>query len=276
MVTVRQAYLQIKQQLEEAQLPNAGWEADVLFEAVTGQKRFSMEPAQPLPPQQAEKLFQFAEKRAAHYPLQYLCGKWPFMNVELLIGEGVLIPRADTECVAERAISLLRGVKNPTVVDLCSGSGVIAAAIQAELPQAEVTAVELSEDALFYLRKNCSRVVQADIFSYQDALAVESVDLIVSNPPYITKEEMAQLQPEVQHEPTMALYGGEDGLTFYRHIAKAYLEKLRCGGFLVFEIGAAQGKAVKELCESLGYQDVTVLQDWAGLDRCVSAKRANK
>ncbi|MDO5603502.1 MAG: methyltransferase, partial [Oscillospiraceae bacterium] len=173
MVTVKEAYLAAKKALTFGGIENAAWEADILFENVMGKRRFVLQPDDPLPERQAEVLLAQAEKRAGHYPLQYLCGSWPFMEIELTVGEGVLIPRGDTACVVEKALSLIETAQQPRVLDLCSGSGTIAAAVKYYRPEAEVTAVELSEKAMRYLRLNCGHTVtavQADVFAYQNAL----------------------------------------------------------------------------------------------------------
>ena len=222
-----------------------------------------------------EKLAALLAKRAAHYPLQYLCNDWDFLDFTLQIGEGVLIPRADTEIVAETGIAAAKAVACPTVVDLCSGSGAIAIALARSVPSAKVTAVELSPEALLYLRQNVAAlaphitVVQADVFEYQTALAAQSIDVLVSNPPYITHEEMGALAPELSHEPRMALEAGDNGLLFYKHIAKAYRSALKKGGVLVFEIGATQSESVHAILRSEGYQSIETIQDYGGNNRCV-------
>lgn len=276
MVTVREAYLSVKQTLAGAGIENASQEADILFETAIGKRRFSMQPDYPLQQEQADTLRALAKKRAGHYPLQYLCGSWPFMEIELTVGEGVLIPRSDTECVVEKALELIAPVQQPRVLDLCSGSGAIAAAVKYYRPEADVTAVELSEKAMRYLRLNCGHIVtavQADVFQYQEELPEEDLHLIVSNPPYVTCAEMQALAPELRFEPSSALLGGEDGLDFYRHIIKAYFTKLKKGGNLVVETGSLQAQAVASICRQAGYTDITCTQDWAGLDRCIAARR---
>ena len=183
-----------------------------------------------------------AGRLAAGEPLQYILGSWDFYGLRFAVGPGVLIPRADTETVVEAALARLSGVERPVIWDLCSGSGVIALALWHSRPDAVVTAVELSEEALPYLRKNAAalsggavRVVAADVLAPLPAM--RDCDLIVSNPPYITDADMAALPPEVRREPEMALRGGADGLRFYRALTKSAFSALRPGGWLLFEIG---------------------------------------
>ena len=215
---------------------------------------------------------------AAGEPLQYILGSWDFYGLRFAVGPGVLIPRADTETVVEAALARLSGVERPVIWDLCSGSGAIALALWHSRPDAVVTAVELSEEALPYLRKNAAalsggvvRVVAADVLAPLPAM--RDCDLIVSNPPYITDADMAALPPEVRREPEMALRGGADGLRFYRALTKSAFSALRPGGWLLFEIGYDQGESVPALLTAAGYQEVFLQPDLAGVPRCAGGRR---
>ena len=184
----------------------------------------------------------------------------------------MLIPRADTETVIEVCLEKLKSRENKTVLDICSGTGCIAITLALE-SDAEVTALEKYNEALNYLKANAEKN-NAPIHIVQgDALKGDASDkkyaLIVSNPPYVTKEEMKSLQPEVAFEPETALLGGDDGLLFYRAICNNYRNSLENGGTLVFEIGAAQAKDVKEIMENGGFSGVTVKKDLSGHDRVV-------
>lgn len=282
---------EVRTALENAGIENAAAEADWLWQAAVGCDRHLLRPEQVVEPGKAGALRGLIARRAAHEPVQYLLGSWPFLNFEVKVTPGVLIPRQDTECVAEQAIALgqqLLAEKGAAVqeklwLDLCSGSGILALALAVHL-QMPVTAVELSEAALPVLKENVEkvcrqfgappvRVTAADLFRYVNVLEEDSTALIVSNPPYLTRAEMGELQPEVTHEPAMALDGGEDGLVFYRFLAKEYRRKLMPGGALVLEIGAAQGEAVCTLLRENGWREICLYQDAAGLDRCVTARR---
>ena len=219
-----------------------------------------------------------AGRLAAGEPLQYILGSWDFYGLRFAVGPGVLIPRADTETVVEAALARLSGVERPVIWDLCSGSGAIALALWYSRPDAVVTAVELSEEALPYLRKNAAalsggvvRVVAADVLAPLPAM--RDCDLIVSNPPYITDADMAALPPEVRREPEMALRGGADGLRFYRALTKSAFSALRPGGWLLFEIGYDQGESVPALLTAAGYQEVFLQPDLAGVPRCAGGRR---
>jgi release factor glutamine methyltransferase len=219
-------------------------------------------------------------RRAAREPLQYLCGSWPFLDFELAVGPGVLCPRADTEVVAEAAAGMLAGVEAPRVLDLCAGTGCLGLGVKRFCPAAQVTCLEKSPAAYRYLEQNAHlspaltiTPVQGDLFTYWQTLPERQLDLIVSNPPYLTAAEMGELQPEVAQEPAMALEAGEDGLVFYRAIAEHYLQALRPGGALALEIGWQQREAVTALLAANGWTDIVCRKDFGGNDRCVMARK---
>lgn len=281
--TPRQALELVRQQLMDADCPDAAYDARQLLEmAAQGDPRLREEP---LDQEEAARLAKLVQKRAERCPLQYLAGQWPFLDFTLRVGPGVLIPRADTEVVCEAAAKTLAGVLQPQVLDLCAGSGALGLGIKRLVPSAAVTALEKSPEAMGYLRQNAAnalpgfsesspavRPVLGDVFLYQQELTPGALDLIVSNPPYLTNAEMQVLQPEVRFEPAMALEAGDDGLDFYRHIAANYQKALRSGGWLVLEIGWQQADAVQALLRQNGWQQVQVQKDYGGNDRAVSAK----
>ena len=162
----------------------------------------------------------------------------------------------------------------PKVVDLCSGSGCIAITVAKELSGADVSAVELYDGAFGYLEKNntlhqnCVRTLQMDALE-----AFGEFDCVVSNPPYITGQEMTELQKEVTFEPETALFGGDDGLDFYRAISENWFGHIRSGGLIAFEIGDTQGEEVKNILLENGYQNACVMQDYEGRDRVVTATK---
>ena len=215
-----------------------------------------------------------------------MLGEWDFLDFTVEVGPGVLIPRADTECVAQTAVAALKHAAarpgredEPAGLDLCAGTGVLAIALARGVPAARVTAVEKSGEAFSFLQRNCAALaprvaaVQADVFGYENTLAPHSVDVIVSNPPYVTAQEYEALAPELRFEPREALVAPQQGLCFYRHIAPAYFPALKSGGALVFEIGAGQAQQVAALCRAAGYTGISVRRDAAGLPRCVYAEK---
>lgn len=263
--------------LRAAGLEDAPFEARQLFYAATGRR--ALPGPQALTEEEAARLRALTARRCAREPLQYLCGEWDFLDLTLAVGPGVLIPRPETETLAEAAIAFLQTRRAPAALDLCSGTGCIALALAAHVPGARVTAVELSKAAFAYLTANCARCggavrcVCADAFAWQSECAPESLDLITANPPYVTEDEYRALAPELFFEPRMALVAPEEGLAFYRHIAPAYFAALRADGALFFEIGAAQGEAVAAICREAGYARVRLLRDAAGRPRCITAEK---
>lgn len=278
MVTAAEACRSARAALAAAGIEDAAFDAAQLVNTVLGRDCRAC-PDAPLDDAAAQTLAALVRRRAAHEPLQYLCGSWDFLDFTLRVGPGVLIPRADTECVCEAAIAAARAAQpGAAVLDLCSGSGAIAIGAARAVPAADVTAVELSAAALPYLRANTAalaprvRCVQADVFGFEKALAPRSVDVLVCNPPYIAAAEMETLAPELSFEPRMALVAADNGLAFYRYIAQNYRPALKAGAAVVFEIGSAQGDAVRGILAQNGFADIAVLPDAAGLPRCAKAQ----
>lgn len=235
----------------------------------------------------ASALEAMTERRCGGEPLQYILGEWDFYGRTFRVGPGVLIPRADTETLARLAVERLRGgadalrrdIPAPDnapaarVWDLCAGSGCLAVTVAAEVPDAEVTAVELSERALPWLEANVARlapgvrIVRADVLEPERLGALGRAELIVSNPPYIPTDDLAGLQREVRAEPAMALDGGADGLRFYRSIAASARRLLTPGGALFFEIGIGQERSVPAILTANGFERADVVPDEAGRPR---------
>ena len=276
----REALREVEARLTAAGCPDADFDAGELFRLVTGQDARLADMS--LTAEQAAKLEALTARRATREPLQYLCGSWPFLDFELAVGPGVLCPRADTEVVAEAAAQMLAGVQAPKVLDLCAGTGCLGLGVKRFCPEADVTCVEKSPEAFRYLKKNAvsalkqgtARAVEGDLFHYWKGLPEGKLDLIVSNPPYLTAAEMQQLQPEVAREPAMALEAGEDGLVFYRALAEHYQNALRPGGALALEIGWQQREAVTALLAANGWVDIACRKDYGGNDRCILARRS--
>ena len=278
----QEAVREIEARLTAAGCPDADFDARELFRLVTGADLRLAD--QPLTAAQADRLETLTVRRADREPLQYLCGSWPFLDFELAVGPGVLCPRADTEVVAEAAAGLLAGVQKPKALDLCAGTGCLGLGVKRFCPDAVVTSLEKSPEAFRYLEQNAKNAlhrpaatpVQGDLFTYWETLPEGKLDLIVSNPPYLTAAEMQQLQPEVAREPAMALEAGADGLVFYRAIAEHYQKALRPGGALALEIGWQQREAVTALLAENGWVEIACKKDYGGNDRCITARRCQK
>lgn len=260
----------LRARLEQAGVPDAAFDAEQLYRFVTGRDpRLEDAPGT----EEARRLEVLGERRAAREPLQYLLGEWDFLDFTLKVGPGVLCPRADSEVVCEAAIEKLRGCPAPVVLDLCAGTGCLGLGVARACPGAQVTCVEKSPEAWPYLQANTAgtsvRTVQADVFDWYRTLAPASVDLILSNPPYLTAAEMAALMPETAREPALALDGGPDGLAFYRLLTEHYRAALRPGGWLVLEIGCAQAADVLALGWQHGWQNGSCRKDYGGNDRAI-------
>ena len=277
----RQAVRMVQDALQAAGCPDADYDARELLRIAAGKDPRLL--FDPLTRPQAECLAELAAQRMQRVPLQYLAGEWDFLGLTFKVGPGVLCPRADSEVVCETAIELLQqmGKPEPRVLDLCAGTGCLGIGIRHFVPSASVTCVEKSPEAFHYLEQNVRtalpgaapavQAVQGDLFTYWQSLPEGQLDLIVSNPPYLTAEEMQHLQPEVAQEPAMALEAGDDGLVFYRALAQHYRDALRPGGALVLEIGWQQRQAVMELLAGNGWADIECRRDYGGNDRVVYA-----
>ena len=265
--------------LTEAGCEDAAFDARCLLEDLGGLPRGHAADDTPLTPEQEVVLATALTQRTEGRPLQYILGEWDFLSLTLKVGEGVLIPRPDTELLCEVAAEQLRGKSAPRVLDLCAGSGCVGLGVASLHPDAVVTEVELSDAALGYLKENVLRypdyavtLRQADVLMDFDAFD-GPYDAILSNPPYIPTADLATLQKEVQHEPQMALDGDADGLKFYRTIAEHWCDKLSPDGFVAVEVGIGQAEDVAALFAAQGLENTGIYPDLAGIPRVVLAQK---
>ena len=218
-------------------------------------------------------------------PIAYILGQWEFYGLPMLVSPKVLIPRDDTCAVAELAIKQALFLdKDPRILDLCCGSGCIGLAVASRVKDAKVTLADVSLDALAVAKENTAlnkltgrvRCVQADALKPAFPF-LGKFDLIVSNPPYITAQEMLELPVSVKDfEPHLALYGGEDGLDFYRAIAQNFAPALKPGGYLCFEFGMGQGDDVCQILTENGYTILDRTRDYNSRERAVLAQYGRK
>ena len=215
------------------------------------------------------------KRRANGEPLQYILGGAYFMGLRFSVDKRVLIPRQDTETLAESAIIALRGMKKPRVLDLCTGSGAIGISIKTLIPSAEVTLADVNMGAACFDPKKHDLNADVDI-RHGDlfkAVGRDQFDLIASNPPYIPRGDIDALQKEVQYEPLLALDGGEDGLDVYRRIAKEAPAHLKPEGYVYLEVGIGQADAVLQLIrENIDCAQSGVINDLNGVPRVVWAR----
>ncbi len=271
---LKDLYLKLRGILSEAEIEAPELEARLLIEGVTGMNRASQiaNSNSEISGEIQEKLISMAQKRAEHLPLQYILGKWSFMGFEFKVGEGVLIPRDDTEVLVGLCLDYLKASDGKTALDLCAGSGAVSVALD-KLANADVTAVELSDKAYNFLLKNIKgtdiKPHKGDIFECYRDYEAKSFDLIASNPPYIKTDEIKTLQTEVGYEPKTALDGGADGLDFYRAIARRWTPLLKSGGAMAFELGEGQAEYVGGLMADHGYINIKTAKDLGGTDRAI-------
>jgi release factor glutamine methyltransferase len=223
---------------------------------------------------QAVEWFEAAlARRESGEPLQYVEGFAWFYGRKFSVDQRVLIPRSDTEALCEAALKRLKpGMR---VLDLCTGSGILAITFQLEVPGLSVIGADVSPDALTVARENAKALGASVTWAQGDLFEAVSgaFDLIACNPPYLTGADMENLQPEVEREPRIALYGGADGLDFYRRIAKELPDRLNPGGWALFEVGMGQAEDVADMLKSLGATGI--VKDLSGADRVVMIRVEN-
>lgn len=275
-MTVNEIYQSGLKLLENNNIENSKFEAQSLLQKAFSLDRvgFIIHKTDKADENCSHNFLNFIEKRISGEPLQYILGEWSFMGFDFKVGRGVLIPRDDTEVVVNLCIDFLENRTDKKTVDLCSGSGAIAVALD-KISGAEVTAVEIDETAFSYLETNVKennssvKPVMADALEICETFADGELDLIVSNPPYIKSADIETLQKEVRLEPRLALDGGEDGCDFYREIVSRWSRKLKKGGALAFELGENQADAVKALMTEQGFSDFKISLDFGGVQRAI-------
>jgi release factor glutamine methyltransferase len=291
--SLRTALATAHRRLEAAGIPSPSADAHLLAAHVLGIGRGELSRrvviGYELAPAEAERLDELVGLRAGRVPLQHLTGLAPFRRLELLVGPGVFVPRAETELVAGWAIAAAANVVaaggEPLVVDLCTGSGAIALAVADEVPQARVVALELGADAVAWARRNVERLglagrvdVRAGDAARADAGVLADVaghvDVVAANPPYIPPDA-EPVEPEVRdHDPALALYGGgDDGLAVPRAVVATAARLLRPGGLLLMEHGELQGAATRAFATGGAWAGARTERDLTGRDRALVAVR---
>ncbi len=270
--------VELKNALEPVAREDAGFEADCILADLLGitNSTLRLHFSDTLDEALRIKALNLVKQRLENRPLQYVLGKWEFYSNEFFVGEGVLIPRPETELLVDIAVDFLKNKNQAVCYDLCAGSGCIGISISKVAPGTCVYMLEKSPAAFEYLNKNIALnnvcgclAANGDLFN--GSIFERRADIIVSNPPYIRSAVIPSLQAEVQQEPHMALDGGDDGLKFYRAIADLWLCALKPGGMLAVETGEEQGEAVKEIFSPF-FKQVEVVKDYYGNDRVVTAR----
>jgi release factor glutamine methyltransferase len=288
-LTFRSVLKEAADTLSSNHIEQARLEAEVLLAHVLRLKKEALivYPDRELTDPQEEEFQQLVERRCRKEPLAYIVGHREFWSLEFKVNPKVLIPRPETEGVIERLLSLAteEAREQPVrVLDVGTGSGILAIVAALEFPKAQLTAVDNSSDALEVARENALRHQVAERVEFlnmdllRDWSLIENIlyDFILSNPPYIPSQELGQLMPDVRdYEPREALDGGPDGLACYRCIVTNALPYLKPGGHLILEVGDDQaGRVEQSLQNHGGFENIAILQDLSGYDRIVSARRA--
>ncbi len=282
MSSYKEVLRQAVKSLSVAGVPEAEADAWYLLSHVTGMNRaeYFMKSAEELPEEQEKAFGELLEQRKKRIPLQYITGSQEFMGLEFLVSRSTLIPRQDTEILAEETG---RSAAGKRVLDLCTGTGCILLSLAKLYGTAKAVGTDISPEAVETAKKNAERLgVVAEFYCgdlFQAVPSGERFDIIVSNPPYVPSKEIETLMPEVrEHEPVTALDGDSDGLKFYREIIRTAPEYLTEHGEIFFEIGCEQAEEVSALLAEQGFQNIRVVKDLAGLDRvvCASWKQRGK
>ena len=263
--------------LEQAGISDAKTDAFLLLETAAGITRseYLMNPDKLLTGEELKMFEGFLKRRLTHEPCQYIIGETEFYGLPFIVNEHVLIPRQDTEVLLEEASRVIKN--GSSVLDLCTGSGALAVTLKHLHPDSSVTAIDISDEALSVAKKNAKRNKCEIKFLLSDLYAKlnkdEKFDVIVSNPPYVSEAEYETLMPEVKdHEPSLALLAGAEGLDIYKRLIAEAPKYLKSGGALLVEIGCSQAEAVSKLFEENGFGGIRTVKDLAGLDRVVCGK----
>ena len=273
-MTIFSAYNDTKNKLRQAGIEPYVFEAKQIIRFVTkySNAQIMEKYMEELDPLKEQFLKSVVLGRVKRIPLQYLLGEWSFFGYDFFVGKGVLCPRPDTETLVETALQLI-GNAPAKIADLCAGSGCVGISVAKERPITLITAVEKYDAAYDFLTRNIEKngaenviAVKGDIETYETN---EKFDLILSNPPYISRDEMATIDEETKNEPETALFGGEDGLDFYKIILNKWLPRLNEGGSLAVEVGAGMSESVKALFTAAGLKNVKTKEDINGIERVV-------
>lgn len=277
-MTVRQLLGRGISSLEDGGIENAASEAMWLLEAALekGREYILLNSSDTVLSEKEQRYLDFVGERLGGRPIQYILGKWDFYGNEFFVGEGVLIPRPETELLVDFAREQMKNGERKTVFDLCAGSGCIGLSVARLFPDSRVCLIEKSSEAFEYLKKNKEKlncgnaeIINGDIFDGPEALGLPKPDLILSNPPYIESKLLPELQAEVRREPALALDGGEDGLDFYRAIAARWLSG--CLGSVAVECAEGQATEIQKLFSEHFALTETVC-DFGGIQRVVTGK----
>ena len=278
MSTVRELLGRSREYLEQKGVPSPKLDAEYLLAHVLAVRRLELylDHDRLLEPAEVDRLRELVRRRGRREPLAYVLGSWSFYGLELRCDARALVPRPETEILVERCLALLEGIAAPAVVDVGTGTGAIALALAARLPEASVSAVDLSADALALAAENAAlngleervELLQGDLLA---PLAGRRVDLVASNPPYVAEGDAVDAEVS-GYEPAMAVFAGADGRAILERLAADAPLALRPGGRLVVEVAEGQAAWLAEHLAGLGYRDVEATRDLRGIERVLTAR----
>lgn len=279
MKTYNDIYLDARKLLKAAGVEAYSLEARLLLSYAAGKNATEFQRDMRLfaSPEYEAEAARLLKRRTAGEPVAYITGEWEFLGLPMIVTPATLIPRVDTELIAETAIEFLRSAEAPRVLDLCTGTGCIGIAIAKNIASARVVLADVSQEALKIARKNAAlngvssraMAVEADALA-EPAPILRDFSLLVCNPPYIPSGDIAGLDVSVRsYEPLSALDGGEDGLSFYRSVCEKWQKTLLPGARIVFECGIGQSGGLRELGEASGLRFIEARKDTLGIDRAI-------
>ena len=282
METYNDIYLRVRKKLKNAGIESSEFEARLIVASCAQRSREELLVMGNIFATDAgikKKIDESLERRLGGEPLAYVLGEWEFYSLPLIVNENVLIPRIDTELLAQEVINLLRRkVWQTRMLDLCAGSGCIGLAVAANVPSCRIVMIDSSERALAVCRQNMIKTnlsrhitaMDADILIKPPAILGE-FDVIVSNPPYIPTDDIDTLDSSVKdYEPRIALDGGEDGLDYFHAIAGNWSKLLKRGGHMAFECGVGQAAPVRYILKQNGFSDIKTFKDTLGIERVIT------
>ncbi|MDR3048732.1 MAG: peptide chain release factor N(5)-glutamine methyltransferase [Elusimicrobiota bacterium] len=253
-------------------------DAEFLLSAVLNVKRTNLPliRQEKLTPTQLKQFKKYIARRVKREPVSYILGSCEFMGLDFKVNQSVLIPRPETELLVEEVLKIASKFNKKSVLDLCCGSGAIAVSLSKIGAFKDIVASDINKDALKIAKENSLKnqsenieFIESDMF---EDLRGKSFDIIVSNPPYISKEEFENLKPELHFEPHIALFADDGGFFFYKKIAQEARKYLNTDGYLLIELNSNLSCKIKEIFEKNGFKDIEILKDYAGLDRILKCR----
>jgi len=279
MITILESINLSSKYLAQKGIESSRTNAELLLADIIGCKRLDLYLSfdKPLGNQEIEKYREFIRRRGNFEPLQYITGKVEFYGLELKVNSSVLIPRPETELLVENILNHLSKEKESTILDIGCGSGNISVALAVNYPSVKIYCTDISEEVLKISEENADKhsVIEKINFNNHNILTEDlnnfpQFDIVVSNPPYVSRDNFSSLQKEIQnYEPRSAVTDDSDGYTFFREISRKSFNKLKEGGKLFFEIAHGQSKEVKEIMKNNNFKNITVIKDYQNIDRII-------